>query len=310
MAIKFLNEKVNLKSFNKEVNFLKELGDEKYFPKIFYSQYNEQNKIIIQSLLGPDLKQLLSLCGGSFPLNTILNKFIDLLKRLEVMHANGILHRDINPKNVVFCNFSTLNNDEKDTLYLIDYGLSTKFIGDDDEHYQYKMENKFIDSLKYASVHALNLERQSRQDDLESLFSLIIYLFRGNLPWDSIESRFSTLKKCEIIKDTILNADINELLFGLPDVFKFIYKNIKMLSFDEKLPYEHFITLLEKEKQNLKVNNDYKIQYKFIWTEKIINLLFSENKKSNVSKNQIRNLFNQIKINYLKNYFKSFKKIY
>ena len=83
-----------------------------------------------------------------------------------------------------------------------------------------------------------------------------------------------------------------------------------MLAFDEKPPYEHFITLLEKEKQNLKVNNDYKIQYKFIWTEKIINLLFSENKKSKVSKNQIRNLFNQIKINDLKNYFKSFKKIY
>ena len=145
---------------------------------------------------------------------------------------------------------------------------------------------------------------------MESLFFLIIYLFRGNLPWDSIESKCSTLKNCEIIKDAILNVDVNELLFGLPDVFKFIYKNIKMLAFDEKPPYEHFITLLEKEKQNLKVNNDYKIQYKFIWTEKIINLLFSENKKSKVSKNQIRNLFNQIKINDLKNYFKSFKKIY
>ena len=130
VAMKFLNEKVNLKSFNKEVNFLKELGDEKYFPKIFYSQYDEQNKIIIQSLLGPNLKQLLLLCGGSFPLNTILTIFIDLLKRLEVMHSHGILHRDINPKNVVFCNFSTLNNDEKDALYLIDYGLATKFIGD------------------------------------------------------------------------------------------------------------------------------------------------------------------------------------
>ena len=78
------------------------------------------------------------------------------MKRLEVMHTHGILHRDINPKNVLFCNFSTLDNDEKDALYLIDYGLATKFIGDNDEHYQCKMKNKFIGSLKYASTYALN----------------------------------------------------------------------------------------------------------------------------------------------------------
>ena len=36
---------------------------------------------------------------------TILSIAIELLKRLEVLHKNGILHKDIKPSNIVFDNF-------------------------------------------------------------------------------------------------------------------------------------------------------------------------------------------------------------
>jgi hypothetical protein len=49
--------------------------------------------------------------------------------------------------------------EEKDTLYLIDYGLSTKFIDNDNHHYKYMNNKKFVGTLKYASTHALNAER-------------------------------------------------------------------------------------------------------------------------------------------------------
>jgi hypothetical protein len=80
-----------------------------------------------------------------------------------------------------------------------------------------------------------------------------------------------------------------------------------MLDFYEKPPYKHFITLLEKEKENLIINN-LSSQYKFIWTNKIKEALFINNKRDNEIKKQIKNLFYNININDLKKYFNTFKK--
>ena len=60
-------------------------------------------------------------CGGKFPLYTILSNAIELFKRLEVLHKNGILHKDIKPSSIVFGNFSTKIAQEKGSFYLVDY---------------------------------------------------------------------------------------------------------------------------------------------------------------------------------------------
>ena len=197
-----------------------------------------------------------------------------------------------------------------DALYLIDYGLSTKFIDKNNNHYEFKKSNRFVGTIKYASTRALNLQRQSRRDDLESLFNVIIYLYKGNLPWKLVENKLSltTLEECEKIKDIKNNINNNDLFGGLPDVFKFIYKNIQILEFEEIPPYKHFITLLEKEKEIIDKECSFKNRYKFIWTEKIIELLYSKHGRISETTNLIKKLFKEIKIKDLKNYFKYFKK--
>ena len=106
-------EKANLNNFSKEINILNTLKEEKLFPRIFYSEFDNRNKIIIQSHLGPNLNYLLNLCGGKIPLFTSINIFIELIDRIKTIHKHGIIHRDIKPSNIVFGNFSSRNPNEK-----------------------------------------------------------------------------------------------------------------------------------------------------------------------------------------------------
>ena len=264
--------------------------------------------MIIQSLLGPNLPDLLAFCGGKLPLYSILSVGIELFKRIKTIHKHGIIHRDIKPSNIAFCNFSPDAIKEKNGLYIIDYGLSTKYIENENNHFKFTKKKKFVGTCKYASRHALNGERLSRREDIESIFYVLIYLFCGNLPWHCIQSQYSTLKRYEKIRDFIINIDETELLNGLPQVFKFIFKNKIFLEFEEEPPYDEFIDLLEKEKEKSISVQNFDAQYKFIWIEKIIEAINSNENKNNNTVNEIRKIFYNIETEKLKSYFKVFKK--
>jgi len=263
---KIKNENITIASFQNEVNMLKELNNETYFPKFFYSEFSKNNKIIIQSLLGVNLKELKEFCGGKFPLYTILNIGIQLFERISVIHRHGILHRDLKPSNILYGNFTTSNKKEKDSLFIIDFGLSKKYINNN-KHWNYSITQKFVGTGDYASRHSLNGERVSRRDDVESIIYIMVYLFNGSLPWSDIKDNYSGSEKYGKIRENMVNIDAKTLLNGLPNVFEFIYKNILILDFKEEPPYEHFITLLEKEKNKILKGIDKNEKYKFIWTE-------------------------------------------
>ena len=105
----------------------------------------------------------------------------------------------------------------------------------------------------------------------------------------------------------MFDININTLLEDMPNIFKFIYKNICFLDFEESPPYEYFITLLEKEKFKMKANKKASEEYKFAWTEKIIKILDKNNKSLDL-KNEIKEMFHNINITDLKEYFKNFEK--
>ena len=278
IAIKCIkNNKENINNFSKEVNFLNELKEENFFPIIFYAEFNNRNKIIIQSLLGATLKDLLYLCGGRLPLFSVLNIAIELFNRIKVIHNHKIIHRDINLSNIIFGNFSTSNNHEKYGLYIIDYGLSTKFLDDKNNHYDYSKNCKFVGTLEYASIHTHSKEKQSRRDDIESIFYVILRLLKGELPWKINKQSLEKTKLYEMVKKIKNNFIDSDEFKELPPIFKFIYKNIKILEFEEEPPYNFFITLLENEKEIiLKNENTSKEKFKYFWLNLIEHALYSK----------------------------------
>ena len=55
---------------------------------------------MIMGILGPNLIQLFEFCDRKFSIATICNIFSQILNRLEVLHANHFVHRDMKPENI------------------------------------------------------------------------------------------------------------------------------------------------------------------------------------------------------------------
>lgn len=101
-------------------------------------------------------------------------------------------------------------------VYLIDYGLSKKYRDQKThQHIPYR-ENKYLTgTARYASINAhLGIE-QSRRDDMEALGNVIIYLIKGNLPWQGIKANNKQEKYHKISEKKIITP-IEHLCKGLP----------------------------------------------------------------------------------------------
>lgn len=221
--------------------------------------------ILIQSLLGPSLSKLIDKYLINFTIKDICLLSIQMLERLEYIHSKSFIHRDIKPQNFL------MGTKDISTVYLIDFGLAKKFRSKKGKHIKFNINNNITGTPRYCSINALRGAEQSRRDDLESCFYVIIYFFRGNLPWQNlrIKSRQERFNKINEIKK---NVNYKVLCKNLPEeLYKFgIY--IKHLKFEEDPDYnfmkECFYSILKKI--NEKNDNN------FSWLSQ-----FSKNSKSN-----------------------------
>ena len=121
---------------------------------------------------------------GAMDNNKLGSMMIKCLSILENIHKYHILHRDIKPHN-----FMIKDGD----IYLIDFGLSTVFIDENGDHIIKQDLDHIIGTPKYVSYYNHCGENISRRDDLISLGYMYLYLQKGCLPWDAIQSCPSNL---------------------------------------------------------------------------------------------------------------------
>lgn len=169
-----------------EARILKLLLDVEGVPKI--KTFGKQDGIyyMVIDLLSEPVERFFKNIG----IRDILSNMIELVRIIENVHNNGVIHRDIKPDNILFT--------KRGKICLIDFGLSTMYIDVKGKHISQLSNREIIGSINYVSLNIHNGTNPSRRDDLISFCYMMFKFITGNLPWDNSE-----MDEIGIIKETI-----------------------------------------------------------------------------------------------------------
>ena len=258
-------------------------------PEIKAFGRNKKHNILVQSLLGNSLNDIFNSNKKKFTVKDICNIGIQMLERIEYIHSKNYIHRDIKPQNFLIGK----DNNGENIIYLIDFGLAKKYRSSRGNHVKYSIKNQITGTPNFCSLNAMKGVEQSRRDDLESLCYIIIYFFKGFLPWKGLTSG-SIIERFNNILDMKKSIKISSLCEGLPNEISELFKYVKKLGFSEKPNYNYmkklFLSILNKNG----LSND----NKFSWIKEInnnTNNCNSSNSNVNNKKSKISRLFKRIK---------------
>lgn len=266
-AIKFEKPTVKHSVLKEELKIYLDLKEGVGIPQIYWYGKYKNNKIMIMDLLGPSLDKFFKICEKRLNLESTVNLGIQMINRIEFVHANNILHRDIKPNNFLLGKYNKSFDDN--TLYIVDFGLSKEYVDPETgEHYEYREDKRFVGTPRYASINTHMGIRQSRRDDLQSIAYVLIYFLKSELPWQGIKAKTKSERK-EKIKNKKITTNLDELCNDIPKEFGDFFNYTKQLKFEEKPDYEFIIRLLNsvKERYNFTFNPKY---IKWDWNEQLL----------------------------------------
>ena len=136
-------------------------------------------------------------------------------------------------------------NENKNKVYMIDYGLAKKYIDEKtNKHIPYATNKKMIGTLNYCSINSQMGIEQGRKDDIESLGYAIIYMLRGYLPWQKISIEIKEERSKLVLKKK-MDTTVKELCKGLPIQILEFMRYCRNLKYDEEPSYCYLHELLK-----------------------------------------------------------------
>ena len=210
---------------------------------------------MVMDLLGKSLEDCRSECGGSLSLKTVLGVGIQMLRRIEAVHDNGIIHRDIKPDNFLIKSDNNMVN-------LIDFGLARRYIDRSGSHIRQDTGRKLTGTARYASINVHLGLTPSRRDDLESIGYVLIYLLKGKLPWQSVKCSDKE-KRYTMIGQVKASASPWDHFPDVPGEFILYLTYCSKLEHDEDPDYEYLRNIFV----NLYKRHGYEVDNKYDWDE-------------------------------------------
>lgn len=204
--------------------------------------------------LGPNLRKLLAQCPGKlFSKTTVYmitiqlvsktqNNIILQLKRLSILHELGFVHNDLKLDNIL------VGHKDPSLIYLIDFGLTCKYLEADGTHSKKKYIEKFSGNFLFASLNSCRGNNKSRRDDIQSLMYIMVYLLNKNyLPWSDFNSKFKEYEFKDFLRERLELKYTKEVFRLIPRDLRDMFKRVFTLTFEEEPPYDYIINSIKDE---------------------------------------------------------------
>ena len=81
--------------------------------------------------------------------NFRISSYFYQIKRIEKVHEERIIHRDIKPDNFLIGGTEST----KDSIFIIDFGLAKCYKNSDGEHIPYRDGKNLTGTARYASIN-------------------------------------------------------------------------------------------------------------------------------------------------------------
>lgn len=245
-------EKNGLKSIQEELKVYKALisDDSKKNGiinlEMVNDKQNKDRKMLVMDLHGASLQKILH-DRTCLRLKSVILIALQALKSLKYIHLNGYVHRDIKPDNFV------IDNNDGEKISCIDFGMA-KLYKKNGKMVKFKTGSKFCGTARFASIAAHEGSTQSPKDDLESLIYVLVYLYRGDLPWVRLKYKTKDERNKKMLK---MKSDITEkeLCLKLPKEFLNLMKYTRSLEYSDLPDYDTLIEMFEKLFKTRKYNN-------------------------------------------------------
>lgn len=193
------------------------------------------NYLVIDHL-GKSLEELKNNSSGKLSLKMVLIMGLQMITRMEAIHSYGILHRDIKPDNFL------IGNDNKNILYLIDFGLSKTYIKKG-KHVAIERNRNITGTARYVSINVHKGILPSRRDDMESIGYILLYLLHGDLPWQGLKAKKE--EKNKLIGDIKSNIKLWDFYSDtIPGEIILFIEYCKTLQYDEEPDYLYLKNIL------------------------------------------------------------------
>ena len=230
VAVKIERKFNEITTLKHEAKIYQYLGKNNGFSTMKMFGTTDSINYLVLDILGDSLNKYIN-HYQAVPLKHVMLIGIQIIKRVQFLHEKLLLHRDIKPSNFVF----GVGN-KKNTLYLIDFGLSKRY-DYDGKHIDCGVIKNIIGSVNFVSLNVHNLIEPSRKDDIESSIYVILNMLLGKLEWFDK----SSMKNIISLKTNLIH------LPEIPDFIKNMLLYTRNLHFNETPDYDFLIQLIINE---------------------------------------------------------------
>ena len=137
---------------------------------------------------------------------------------------------------IIIFNIKT-GKEDRIYLYIIDFGLSRKYIGIDGEIKPPRDNPGFRGTARYASIYSHSCQDLAPRDDLWSVYYILVEFATGSLPWSKVRDRDKVFE----MKKAYLSG--TRLVDKLPAEFADLQSYLESLDYYSLPDYQYIIDL-------------------------------------------------------------------